>query len=198
MKSDSIRCFVAVEVPDSIQDKLVKLQDNFRSNIDNASWIKRGNFHITLKFLGEVDNRRVDEICASLDNVAKNKKPFSIEIGGVGTFPNLVRPHVLWVGLKQGAVPTTLLANAINRELVEIGFPEDTRFHPHFTLARLKRQTNLKSFTGLFEKFESIEGTLITVNKFTLIRSELYSSGAVYTPIKKYILLDREKVDNGK
>ena len=186
MKSGTIRCFVAIEVPDNFQDLLVEVQDSFRSKIGRASWTKRGNFHITLKFLGEVENRSVDKICESLENVAKENKPFSIEIGRVGAFPNLVRPRVLWIGLKRGAAQTTSLAHAINRELVQIGFPEDTRFHPHFTLARLKRQINLKSFTELFDKFETVDGTLWTVNKFALVKSVLHQSGAVHTPLNIY------------
>ncbi len=188
MKSDSVRCFVAIEIPESIQDKLVEIQNQIRSNMGRVSWTKRGNFHLTLKFLGEVDNRRIDEISTALQYVTKEIKPFSLEIGGVGAFPNLVRPRVLWVGLRQGVKPTISLTNAINRELIQIGFPEDTRFHPHITLARMKRQINLNSFTDLFKKFETVKGTLITVKEFTLVRSDLHPKGAVYSPINKYTI----------
>lgn len=197
MKSDVIRCFAAIEIPEKIQALLVDVQKAFRPKIERASWTKHGNFHLTLKFLGEVENRNVDEISAALQRIAISQNPFSIKIGGIGAFPNLERPRVLWVGLKQGAVPTKKLANAINLELAELGYPKDTRFHPHFTLARFKNRVNLKPLINLFTKFEVLDRTSLIVDKITLVKSELHPSGAVYTPIK-ICEFNKEKADNGK
>lgn len=197
MKPDSIRCFAAIEIPEKIQALLVDVQRAFRPKIERASWTKPRNFHLTLKFFGEVENRNVDEIGAALQRIAISQNPFSIEIGGIGAFPNLDRPRVLWVGLKQGSVPTEKLANAINVELAELGYPKDTRFHPHFTLARFKNRVNLKPFNNLFSKFEALDGTLLIVEKITLVKSELHPSGAVYTPLK-ICELNKEKANNGK
>lgn len=197
MKPDSIRCFAAIEVPEKIQALLVKVQDAFRQKIKRASWTKFGNFHLTLKFLDEVNNQNVDEIDAALQRVTINHNPFSIEIGGIGAFPNLARPRVLWVGLKRGDEPTVKLANAINRELAELGYSKDNRFHPHFTLARLKSQVNLRPYINLFQKFETLDRTLLTVDKIVLVKSELHPSGAIYSPLK-VAELNKEKVTNGK
>lgn len=197
MKSDVIRCFAAIEIPEKIQALLVDVQKAFRPKIERASWTKHGNFHLTLKFLGEVENRNVDEIGASLQRIAISQNPFSIEIGGIGAFPNLERPRVLWVGLKHGSAPTKKLANAINLELAELGYPKDTRFHPHFTLARFKNRVNLKPLINLFTKFEVLDRTSLIVEKVTLVKSELHPSGAVYTPIK-ICEFNKEKADNGK
>jgi len=197
MKSDAIRCFAAIEIPEKIQALLVDVQKAFRPKIERASWTKHGNFHLTLKFLGEVENRNVDEIGAALQRIAISQNPFSIEIGGIGAFPNLERPRVLWVGLKQGAVPTKKLANAISLELAELGYPKDTRFHPHFTLARFKNRVNLKPLINLFTNFEVLDRTSLIVEKVTLVKSELQPSGAVYTPIK-ICEINKEKADNGK
>ena len=197
MKPDSIRCFAAIEIPERIQALLAEVQDAFRPKIEKASWTKQGNFHLTLKFLGDVKSRTINEISAALQKIVKSQTPFSIEIGGIGAFPNLERPHVLWVGLKQGIPLTVKLARAINHELVKFGFEKDTRFHPHLTLARLRDQVNLNTFISLFKKFETLDGTLLTVNKITLVKSELHPSGAVYTPLK-LCELGKEKVANGK
>lgn len=197
MKPDSVRCFVAVEIPERIQVLLTEVQDAFRSKIGRASWTKVGNFHLTLRFLGDVDNNTVSEICASLQKAAACHKPFTIEIGGIGAFPNLTRPRVLWVGLNRGSEPITALARTINLELVKLNYPNGTRFHPHLTLARLREQVNLNAFTNLFKKFETLDGTSLTVDKISLVKSELYPSGAVYTPLK-ICELKKEKADNGK
>lgn len=197
MKSDAIRCFAAIEIPEKIQALLVDIQKAFRPKIERASWTKHGNFHLTLKFFGEVENRNVDELGTALQRIAISQNPFSIEIGGIGAFPNLERPRVLWVGLKQGSAPTKKLANAINLELAELGYPKDTRFHPHFTLARFKNRVNLKPLINLFTKFEVLDRTSLIVEKVTLVKSELHPSGAVYTPIK-ICEFNKEKADNGK
>lgn len=197
MKPDLIRCFAAIEIPERIQALLVEVQNAFRPKIKKASWTKQGNFHFTLKFLGDVEARNINEINAALQKIAESQTPFSIEIGGIGAFPNLERPRVLWVGLRQGEVPITKLASAVNQELVKLGYSNDTRFHPHLTLARLRNQVNLNSFISIFKKFETIDGALLTVDKITLVKSELHPSGAVYTPLK-ICEFNKEKADNGK
>ena len=197
MKPDLIRCFAAIEIPERIQALLVDVQNAFRPKIKKASWTKQGNFHLTLKFLGDVEDRNVNEITAALQKMAGSQTPFLIEIGGIGAFPNLARPRVLWVGLRQGTPLTVKLSRVINNEFVKFGFEKDTRFHPHFTLARLKNQVNLNTFINLFKEFEIIDGALLTVDKITLVKSELHPSGAVYTPLK-ICEFNKEKADNGK
>lgn len=196
MKPDLIRCFAAIEIPERIQALLVEVQNVFRPKIKRASWTKQGNFHLTLKFLGDIDDRNISEISEALQRIAESQTPFSIEIGGIGAFPNLARPRVLWVGLRQGTPLTVKLSRVINHEFVKFGFEKDTRFHPHLTLARLKDQVNLKSFISLFKEFETIDGALLTVDKITLVKSELHPSGAVYTPLK-ICELNKEKANNG-
>lgn len=197
MKSDSIRCFVAIEIPDRIQAVLSEVQSEFRQKIQKASWTRNGNFHLTLKFLGDVEKNRIDKINSTIARITANYRPICIEIGSIGTFPNLYRPRVLWVGLTQGADEIRTLANSVIRELAKLGYPSDNRFHPHLTLARLKERVNLKTNTDLFKKFETIAGTLMHVNHITLVRSELHTSGAVYTPLHIYPL-GKEKVNNGE
>ena len=197
MKPDSIRCFVAIEIPDRIQAILSEVQSDFRSRIKKASWTRNGNFHMTLRFIGDVETTQIQEIDETLQKAVNFLKPFSIEIGGIGTFPNLSRPRVLWVGLTQGVREVTTLSKRINRELAKLGFQKDSRFHPHFTLARLKEQVNMRTYTKLFNKHETIEGTVMNANHITLVRSELHPSGAVYTPINIYHL-GREKSNNGE
>ncbi len=197
MKPDLIRCFAAIEMPERIQTLLVDVQNAFRPKIKKTSWTKHGNFHLTLKFLGDVENHRINEISAALQKIAESKTPFSIEIGGMGAFPNLTRPRVLWIGLKRGIPLTEKLARAINHELGKFGFEKDTRFHPHLTLARLREHVNLNTFINLFKEFETLDGASLTVDKITLVKSELYPSGAVYTPLK-ICEFNKEKADNGK
>lgn len=191
MRDPSIRCFIAIELPDSIQKVFEEIQNKLRSKIRNASWTKFGNFHLTLKFLGDVKQNRFSEICNGIENVSKKHEPFPLYFGGIGAFPNITRPRVLWIGLKKGESTTTRLGKELNSEMVHLGFKNERRFHPHVTLARIRSYVNLSSLSDLLEKYDTLQNTKHTVNEIVLVKSELHPSGAVYTPIKKFQLSRR-------
>ena len=178
-----IRCFVAIEIPEPIQELLKPVQTHLQAQIRKASWTKLGNFHLTLKFLGDVRPEAVDEVSEVIQRVAETHLPFSIVFGGIGAFPNLARPRVIWVGVKQGVATVSRLAETLNRELTHLGFSVDNRFHPHLTLARLRTAINLEPLKGILRKYNTINGATMRVNGITLIQSQLHPSGAVYTPL---------------
>ncbi len=197
MRNASIRCFIAIEVPDCIQQVFEETQNALKSSISKASWTRFGNFHLTLKFLGDVKQDRISEICDTIENVSKKHETFTLDFGGIGAFPNMLRPRVLWIGLSHGKADTTELARAINSELAHLGFKYDSRFHPHVTLTRLRKHVNLERLKSLFQKYQTLQDALMTVDEVTLVKSDLHPSGAVYTPIKKF-QLGREIFDNGE
>lgn len=184
----NIRCFVAVEIPEAVQTLLPPIQETLRSAVQSAggraSWTKAGNFHLTLKFIGDVHPDVVDEIDEALQAVAAAQRPFSMEIGGIGAFPNLTRPRVLWAGIKQGAAALRQLAEAVNLQLARCGYPAEGRFHPHLTLARLRNRINLEPLVHLFKTYDIIEGAAVNVNEIVLMRSQLHPKGARYTSLK--------------
>ena len=183
-KSNAIRCFVAIEIPQPIQALLKNLQIRLQSEIRSASWTKSGNFHLTLKFLGDVPSEMIDDVSKGIQDVADIQTPSPIAFGGIGAFPNLYRPRVLWVGVKQGASIVSRLAKAVNLELKPLGFPTDNRFHPHLTLARLRAPVNLEPLKNMLRQYHAIDRAVVNVKEITLMRSELHPNGAVYTPLK--------------
>ena len=191
MKSIYDRCFVAIEIPVHVQRVFEKIQNELRTEIGKASWTRIGNFHLTLKFLGDVKKDSISDICNAIDKVAIKQKPFSLEFGGIGTFPNLSRPRVLWLGLKQGVKITTGLSKYINNALFHWNVKKDGRFHPHVTLARLKQSMDLRKYIDLFEDYQTIQNTSMAVDEITLVKSELHPNGAIYTPISRFHL-DKE------
>jgi 2'-5' RNA ligase len=182
-KNDAFRCFVAIEIPQLIQELLRPVQTRLQSEIRPASWTKQGNFHLTLKFLGDVRPETIDVVSEAVQNVANAQVPFSIKFGGVGAFPNFTRPRVLWVGVKQGALTLSNVAKAVNLELKHLGFPTDNRFHPHLTLARLRTPMNLEPLQNILRQYDAIDGAVVSVNEITLMRSQLHPDGAIYTPL---------------
>lgn len=183
-KSAAIRCFVAVEIPEPIEALLRPVQRHLQSVLHKGtSWTKPGNFHLTLKFLGDVRPEAINEISEAIQRVTDTRPPFSIAFGGIGAFPNLARPRVIWMGIKQGASVISRLAKAVNLELTSLGFPTDNRFHPHLTLARLRTATDREPLKNIPRKYDTIVGGSMRVNEITLMRSQLHPSGTIYTPL---------------
>lgn len=183
--SQRIRCFVAIEIPSTIQDKLAQIQDELRKRIRHASWVNPKNIHVTLKFLGEVEHTQLGTIEAAIQKVAMGHFPFTMRVGGIGAFPNLKRPRVVWCGVKDGSAEISELAKEINLELDRYGFPRDERAaNPHLTIARIKERMDLRPFTDAFQQYEEIDGASMTVEEITLVRSQLQLTGAVYTRLK--------------
>lgn len=182
-KGDGVRCFVAIEIPKPVQALLKPVQTRLQSEIRKVSWTKSGNFHLTLKFLGDVHSEAIDAVREAVENVAAAQAPFSIEFGGIGAFPTLARPRVIWVGIKHGEATVSHLAKAVNLELKPLGFPADNRFHPHLTLGRLRSPMNLQPLKSILRKYDTIEGTTMSVNEITVMQSQLHPNGAIYTPL---------------
>ncbi len=183
-KPETIRCFIAIEIPQSIQALLKNVQRHLQSKIRRASWTKSGNLHLTLKFLGDVHSETIDDVNKVIQDVVDAQTPFPIAFGGISAFPNLYRPRVLWVGVKQGASIVSRLAKAVNLELRHFGFATDNRFHPHLTLARLRTPVNLEPLKNMLRQYEAIDRSVVNVKGIALMRSELHPNGAVYTPLK--------------
>ena len=183
-KSAVIRCFVAVEIPEPIQALLKPVQTHLQSQIHRGtSWTKPGNFHLTLKFLGDIHPEASNDVSEALRRVTERHPPFSIAFGGIGAFPNLARPRVIWLGIKQGASTVSHLAKAVNLELADLGFSPDNRFHPHLTLARLRTATNLEPLKNILRKYDTIVGGSMRVNEIALMQSQLHRNGAIYTSL---------------
>ncbi len=181
--SDSLRCFVAIEIPKSVQVLFKPVQAHLQSEIRRASWTKSGNFHLTLKFLSDVHIETIDAVCEAVQDVAATQAPFSLVFGGIGVFPALNRPRVIWIGVKHGAAIVRHLAKVVNLELKHLGFPIDNRFHPHLTLGRLKIPMNLQPLKNVLCKYDTIDGATVNVTEITVMQSRLHPNGAIYTPL---------------
>lgn len=169
-----MRVFIAVELPEEIKEELHKLVDFLKRSISDVKWVEKENFHITIRFIGEIEEDKVLRIGEILDNIGSKFSPFEVEIKGIGQFS-----HVLWVGIEHGSDALKNIAYAIEGSLLREGFqPADKLFSPHITLGRVKK--NIKKF-HIDKEFGP---HLFIVNSITLMQSQLFSTGPVYTPIK--------------
>lgn len=185
VNQEQIRCFVAIEIPETIRTLLISAQEELRKYIRGASWVKRGNIHLTLKFLGDVAPNQISVIKNVIEQVTDTRSPFSMELGGIGAFPNLTRPRIIWAGVNTGTDEVAVIAREIDVGLSRHGYERDEKpFRPHLTLARLKHRMNLKPLVDVFQQYDTINGARMIVKQIRIIQSNLRRSGAVYTPLE--------------
>ncbi len=188
-----IRTFVAIELNPLLRKALAQVQTDLRSRLQQAmgpgvrmQWVKPESAHLTLKFLGDIPEARIPEIETALAQVAGAHSRCTVDVGGLGAFPDARAPRVLWVGLSGQVEGVTKLAAAVERALVALGFaPEPKPFNPHLTLARIKersRDIGRALAAGRMLEREAPVGA-VTVNAIALMKSELKPSGAVYTKL---------------
>ena len=187
--NQSIRCFVAIEIPEPIQNQLARIQGSLSKQIQKASWVKPGNIHLTLKFLGDVDPDNLESIKEAVERATSRHRSFSLRIGGVGAFPNLARPRVMWTGVRVGGERVSALAQDINLALSHCGFSLDTKkFNPHLTVARLKERIDLRPYTDQYSQYDRIDGAVMTIDAISLIQSQLHPKGTIYSTLQSYSL----------
>ncbi len=184
---ERIRTFIAIELDESIKDELTKLQEQLKGKAPQGSvrWVRPGGIHLTLKFLGNVPADQIEEIARALQKSCQGFAPFSLSCGGLGCFPNLKRPRVVWVGIQEETGTLAQLHKAIEENVAPLGYPPEKRkFSPHLTLGRVQKRVGSGDRRRLGELVETLEiGTLgqMEVRSVNLMRSDLRPGGAVYT-----------------
>jgi len=150
-----------------------------------ASWSRVENIHLTLKFFGNVEVKRIEKISEAAERVVKQFSTVQISVGGTGVFPRPSRPQVLWIGVSDPSGQLTALQTKFENECAVEGFEkEDRAYRPHLTIARLRKPEGARDLadTHLQMQFDPIE---VYVEELVLFRSELSPKGARYTPISR-------------
>lgn len=155
-----------------------------------VSWVATPNLHVTFKFLGQVDRARIDAVRAALDRAVAGVPRFEIAVDGLGAFPTVTRPRVIWAGIGRGREPLGDLAGRVERALADQGFaPEDRPFSPHVTLGRVREpRRDARLEAALTEGAQERFGTL-AVERVSLMQSELSPRGARHTELSPHLLV---------
>ena len=184
-----MRLFFAVHAGDAISGQVSRIIEE--SSIRRAPWrwIRPENFHFTLKFLGDVENRMLPSLHEAARRAASRAKPFRLTMGGIGGFPNLDRPRVIYYGIDEGFAELRDLAGLIEDECEKTGFErEKKRFRAHLTLARIKQPPHEEVLIPLRD-FPPLDRTaVLEAGHFVLMSSRLTPSGAVYEEIGRFEL----------
>jgi 2'-5' RNA ligase len=181
-----IRSFLAIELPKPILRKIEEIQGDLRSAHADVRWMSPEKIHLTLKFFGNIEESRIDSIFKLIEEPARSTPPFSLKVRGVGAFPSMKSPRVIWLGLVNGSESLTSLQKQIETQLEKIGFqPEDRLFHPHLTLGRMKSSRGKDELGGRMEKHREEEFGDFQVERLILFKSDLKPSGPIYTALRE-------------
>lgn len=185
-----IRAFIAIDLPPAFLEAIGSLQDELKSRTKGIRWVKSGNIHLTLKFLGDIQEELLGELGEILTTACKAHAPFELSMGRPGGFPNIERPRVIWLGLEGELEKLDALKQEIEKGCQPAGFPREKRsFHPHLTLGRIKdwRKASAK-LADLFCRSEKAPADRFSVKAIHIYRSDLTRDGAVYTKLKSFPL----------
>jgi 2'-5' RNA ligase len=183
---EEVRCFIAIELPEGVKRGLRELQAQLKAeSLAPVKWVDPNNIHLTLKFLGNVAAGRIDEIGQAMTNAVRGTSPLSLEVKELGVFPNPRRVQVVWVGLGGEVEKLAALQQRIESGLEKLGFaPENRRFTPHLTLARLRDRATPQEREKLGQliaetEFDATQS--FTADSVKLIKSQLTPEGPIYT-----------------
>jgi len=189
-----MRLFIALELEPAVLERLREAQAALRLSLDGRwiRWVQPDGIHLTLRFLGEVEDTKVDGLKSAIAAQAAQRAICRFTVGGVGAFPNPERARVLWVGVNDAAGGLKVLQAGLEDALGQVGFErENRRYTAHLTLGRVRDGIGRESLAQLaqalaastpLEPMETSSGTVI------LVRSELRPGGAVYTILSRHSL----------
>lgn len=179
-----MRSFIAVKISPAQREKLADLIRSLKKSGTDVKWVKPENLHVTLKFLGEVDEKGLPNIFDSLEKSLTNEQSFQFNLKDLGCFPNLHRPRVIWVGIEQGINSLKSLAGLIDDCMLGFGFEKEKRgFSPHLTIGRVKSTRLIERLTGMF-KSVSFATEIYTIDEVIFYQSILRREGPTYIPHK--------------
>jgi 2'-5' RNA ligase len=197
---NAIRAFIAIELTEELRHELDlvtrQLQEQCVAAGGEAArksvrWVPASNIHLTLKFLGEVSIANVQSLARMLKTEAMHHVPFDVEVTGLGAFPNVRRPRVIWVG-SEAPANLTALQRAIEAETRALGYPAEERpFSPHLTLGRISQSATPPEATAVAQALGKVQvGSLgcMHVDTVHLFQSDLRPQGAVYTSLYSFPL----------
>ena len=185
----TIRTFIAIELPPPVISLLVKVQKDLQSMGIRAKWVRPQNIHLTLKFLGNINPGDIAKIGEAMADAVGEFAPFDLVAEGVGVFPGINRPRVIWVGLKGQVQLLFALRHRLEDNLAALGYRKEKRpFKGHLTLGRFSKSVSPKTIRQIMQEFGTTDGEEFTARHVILFKSDLKPTGAVYSQLRQAVL----------
>jgi len=199
------RCFLAINIEPHLLEKIGNIQEEFKKTNNNVKYVKKENLHFTLKFFGNINNKKINEIIEvtkkvlsridsetidnneiidnSIGNTDTDKTSLAIE--GIGTFPNENYMKVLWIGTEDNSFLANL-QKELDSEFKKLGFKLDKNFKTHLTIGRIRNLKNKKEFKEKINELKDIKIGKMDINEVSLKMSELTPKGPIYSDIETF------------
>jgi len=179
-----MRAFIAIGCPDSLGRELAIVQEEIK-DLGDMKLVAPGSIHLTVKFLGEVDEKKAGDVIAALEGV--RSPAFDVSLKGIGAFPSIKSPRVVWAGVDAGRSEMQQLHKSVDDILLPLGFERDERFSSHFTLARFKCLRDKDKFKEMCEKYSGRKFGCFRAEGMDLMQSVLKRDGPVYSAVRRFV-----------
>ena len=192
-KKDKImRCFIAIDIDEKIKAALGNLQQRLQSSVDikknDVKWVRPEAVHLTLKFLGEIKDEKVAEVCNIVKDITGRHEGFELDIESVGYFGGR-SAKVLWVGAGENNSNLLALQRDIEQQLALAGWPRQGRgFAAHLTLCRIRRPAAGIKLAAMSEEYRDFKLGIMPADSVSVYQSQLKPTGPVYTLLGNYKL----------
>ena len=179
--TDTIRTFIAFELSEKTILSIRRIQEGLKAFKFKIRWVEPENIHLTLKFLGNIHASAIEQITSSLFEAVRGFDPIPLTVRGVGSFPGIRRPRVVWLGLGGEKNILSKLQIRVESEMEKLGYPRERRpFKGHLTLGRVKSKVDPKRFSKALINHSNVESETFLADTIILFKSELKPDGAVY------------------
>ena len=182
----TIRAFIALELPPPVISLLEKVQEDLKSMGLRAKWVRPGNIHLTLKFIGNINPGDIDLIGGAMMDAVDDFAAIDLVAGGIGVFPGIKRPRVIWVGLGGQIQLLFAMQRVLEDNLAALGFKKEKRpFKGHLTLGRFRQAVNPNTIRQIMREYANLYSEEFTARRIILFKSDLKPTGAVYSQLQQ-------------
>ncbi len=190
MHADTVRTFIALFLPDDVLDAVAARVRQAGAGIRDVSWTKRDNLHLTLRFLGDVERGRLEDVARAAHTAARDARPLTLHLALPGAFPHLRAPRVLWLGLAGDVTPLRELAGRVDAEVDRAGLgAADKPFAPHLTIGRVRTPDPRADWAQRLASLR-VEASAFTLREVCVVQSVLHPRGSIYTVLARAPLED--------
>ena len=181
----NIRLFVAVEITEEIRKKLAEFQDELKKVDADVGWVAPENLHITLKFIGYIDEEKIDAVINIIKDSMTHIRPFDLSYVGVGTLPTEKNPRVIFADIIDVGRVLTKIHERLDNQLVALGVEhEDRKFEAHLTVGRIKTRRNVRKLIEDLNSYNGFDFGSEQVTQVVLMKSDLSPEGPIYTKLQ--------------
>mgnify|MGYP001822740724 FL=1 len=181
-----IRSFIAIDFPEETRKALEDIQKKLKQSGAGVRWVKPSSIHLTLKFLGNIHAAQVEEIARAVAQEIRDQPPITLRPAGLGAFPSLRKPRVIWIGMEGEVQRLTGIQARVETALEVLGFAREKRsFRPHLTIGRVKDRRWLQSLVDAVATLDMKPFNSFDADEIILYKSDLRPTGAIYTKLHR-------------